>query len=111
MHWFRDRKTVTKLMLAFGLLAALMCVLGLEGIRNVSVLNARTRDMYEHHVLGLNYLKDGHLQLTTAGKSIRNAMGRPLTRTWKFVLRSCIGTGTHSWRTWTRFKSAWWWTP
>src|ERR1035441_8035923 len=74
MQWFRDRKTVTKLMLGFGLIAALMCVLGLEGIRNLAALNARTRDMYEHHVLGLNFLKDGHLQLTTAGKSMRNAM-------------------------------------
>ena len=74
MQWFRDRKTVTKLMLGFGLIAALMCVLGLEGIRSLEALNARTRDMYEHHVLGLNYLKDGHLQLTTAGKSMRNAM-------------------------------------
>ncbi|HLK19172.1 MAG TPA: methyl-accepting chemotaxis protein [Bryobacteraceae bacterium] len=74
MQWFRDRKTATKLMLGFGVMAALLCILGLEGIRNLSALNARTRDMYEHHVLGLNYLKDGHLQLTTAGKSIRNAM-------------------------------------
>src|SRR5579871_1545808 len=74
MQWFRDRKTATKLMLGFGVMAALLCILGLEGIRNLSALNARTRDMYEHHVLWLNYLKDGHLQLTTAGKSIRNAM-------------------------------------
>ena len=74
MQWFRNRKTATKRMLGFGMIAALLCVLGGEGIRNLQALNARTRDMYEHHVLGLNYLKDGHLQLTTAGKSMRNAM-------------------------------------
>jgi methyl-accepting chemotaxis protein len=74
MEWFRNRKTATKLMLGFGVMTVLICLLGLEGIRNLAALNARTRDMYEHHVLGLNFLKDGHLQLTTAGKSIRNAM-------------------------------------
>jgi methyl-accepting chemotaxis protein len=77
MQWFKDRKTAAKLMLGFGLMAVLLCVVGIESVRNLGSLNARMQDMYEHHVLGLNYLKDGHLQLTTAGKSIRNAMLAP----------------------------------
>jgi methyl-accepting chemotaxis protein len=74
MQWFRDCKTVTKLMIGFGIMALFMGVLGYEGIRNITALNGSMRDMYEHNVLGLNYLKDANLQLTAAGKSIRNAM-------------------------------------
>ena len=47
MQWFRDRNTVTKLMMGFGLMAALICFLGYEGVRNVVALNAATRDMYD----------------------------------------------------------------
>ena len=74
MQWFRNCKTVTKLMLGFGLITALLCVLGGEAIYNVQTLDRAASGMYEHHVLGLNFLKDAHLQLTTAGKSMRNAM-------------------------------------
>ena len=74
MQWFRDRKTVTKLMLGFAIMALFMGVLGYEGIRNITALNNSMRDMYEHNVLGLNFLKDANLQLTAAGKSLRNAM-------------------------------------
>jgi methyl-accepting chemotaxis protein len=74
MQWFRDRKTATKLMIGFGIMALFMGVLGYEGIRNITALDGSMRDMYDHNVLGLNYLKDGNLQLTAAGKSIRNAM-------------------------------------
>ncbi|HUI76733.1 MAG TPA: methyl-accepting chemotaxis protein [Bryobacteraceae bacterium] len=73
MQWFRDRKTVTKLMIGFGIMALFMGVLGYESIRNITSLNTSMRDMYEHNVLGLNYLKDANLQLTAAGKSMRNA--------------------------------------
>ncbi len=73
MQWFRDCKTVTKLMIGFGIMALFMGVLGYEGIRNITALNTSMRDMYEHDVLGLNYLKDANLQLATASKSMRNA--------------------------------------
>jgi len=74
MQWFRDRKTVTKLMIGFGIMALFMGVLGYESIRNITSLSGSMRDMYEHNVLGLNFLKDANLQLTAAGKSMRNAM-------------------------------------
>src|SRR5690348_14740456 len=74
MPWFRNSKTLTKLMLGFGLIAALLCVLGAEAIHNVDLLDQISSTMYEHHVLGLYALKDASLQLTTAGKSMRNAM-------------------------------------
>jgi len=74
MQWFRNRKTVTKLMIGFGSMALFMGVLGYEAIRNITALSAAMREMYEHNVLGLNYLKDANLQLTAAGKSMRNAM-------------------------------------
>ena len=73
MQWFRDCKTVTKLMIGFGIMALFMGVLGYEGIRNITALSASMRDMYEHNVLGLNYIKDANLQLATASKSMRNA--------------------------------------
>ena len=73
MQWFRDRKTVTKLMIGFGIMALFMGVLGYEGIRNITALNGIMSDMYEHDVLGLSYIKDANVQLATASKSMRNA--------------------------------------
>jgi methyl-accepting chemotaxis protein len=74
MQWYRDLKTVTKLMIGFGIMALFMGVLGFQGVRSIRAVNTETTSMYEHHVLGLTYLKDANLQLRTAGKSIRNAM-------------------------------------
>jgi len=73
MQWFRDCKTVTKLMIGFGIMALFMGVLGYEGIRNITMLSTSMRDMYEHDVQGLSYIKDANTQLATASKSMRNA--------------------------------------
>ena len=39
MQWFRDRKTVTKLMIGFGIMALFIGILGYEGLRNITSLN------------------------------------------------------------------------
>jgi methyl-accepting chemotaxis protein len=74
MQWFRNRRTVTKLMMGFGLLALLMCVLGYVGSYNITALNDATLLMYDRHMLGLNDLNTANLQLVEAGKSLRNAL-------------------------------------
>ena len=47
MNWFRDRKTVTKLMLAFALMAILVAVVGSLGIRGMGRLDAALATLYE----------------------------------------------------------------
>src|SRR5579884_996719 len=74
MQWFRNRRTATKLQLAFAAMVALMCVLGMEGIRSLQDLNRTTRAMFDHDVLAFAYLKDADLQIMTSGKSLRDAI-------------------------------------
>ena len=74
MQWFRDRKTATKLMIGFGIMAAFMAILGYEGIRNLMALSGATRSMYEHDVLAVTHLKDADLNVQMAGRSLRNAL-------------------------------------
>jgi methyl-accepting chemotaxis protein len=74
MQWFRDRKTVTKLMIGFGIMALFIAVLGYEGLRNITSLNAVTHDMYQHHAIGLNHLQQANVYLAKASRSLRNGL-------------------------------------
>jgi methyl-accepting chemotaxis protein len=74
MQWFRDRKTVTKLMIGFGIMALFIAVLGFEGLRNITSLNAVTHDMYQHHAIGLNHLLEANVSLIKTSRSLRNAL-------------------------------------
>jgi methyl-accepting chemotaxis protein len=74
MQWFRNRRTVTKLMMGFGLMALLMCGLGYESSYNITELNDSVLLMYQRHMLGLNDLNTANLQLVEAGRSLRSAL-------------------------------------
>ena len=74
MQWFRDRKTATKLMIGFGIMAVLMGILGYEGVRRIREIDAVVHDMYEHHAIGLNHLQEANVQLAKTGRSLRNAL-------------------------------------
>ena len=51
MQWFKNLKTMIKLMLGFTLMGALMGGLGYLGIRNMGVINASTENIYQVQLL------------------------------------------------------------
>jgi methyl-accepting chemotaxis protein len=71
MQWFRNRKTVTKLMLSFGLLALLMGGVGYLGIRGMLRIQESLRDIHQNHALGVMHLEQANTHLTATGRSIR----------------------------------------
>ena len=56
MKWYKNAKTSTKLMLAFGLLALMLAAVGYEGIGAASSLNGILDTLYERHLLGTIYI-------------------------------------------------------
>lgn len=74
MQWFKNRKTVTKLMLSFGFMAALMCFLGYRGLRGMEAIQGSLRQLYEKHALGMAHIKEANVQMLTVGRALREAV-------------------------------------
>jgi len=71
MKWFRDRKTATKLILSFAVLAGLLAVVGYVGIRGMTKIQDALRDLHHNHALGVMHLEEANTHLTATGRSIR----------------------------------------
>ncbi|HEX3743921.1 MAG TPA: methyl-accepting chemotaxis protein [Bryobacteraceae bacterium] len=74
MYWYKNAKTATKLMLAFGLLAGLLAIVGYEGIGAASSLNGMLDTLYEHHLLGTIYIQDMQTAIPTIARDVREAL-------------------------------------
>lgn len=74
MQWFKNQKTVTKLMLGFGLMAALMGFVGYEGICGMRETNDLLEDLYKKHTLGVAHLKEANVDLVNISRAVRNAI-------------------------------------
>jgi methyl-accepting chemotaxis protein len=77
MQWFKDRKTITKLMLGFGFMALLMCFLGYRGLRGMEDIQSSLRQLYEKHALGVAHIKEADVQMLEAGRAVREAVLDP----------------------------------
>src|SRR5574337_1685521 len=69
MQWFRNLKTMIKLMLGFALVGAIMAGVGYLGIRNMGSINAGVGDVYEQQLLPIKTLAEarGQIQQIRAG--------------------------------------------
>jgi methyl-accepting chemotaxis protein len=74
MNWYKNTKTSTKLMLAFGLLAALLGVVGYEGVAASNTLNNMLSALYERHMLGLASVQQAKALIPTIGREVRQAL-------------------------------------
>ncbi len=74
MRWFRNLRTVTKLMMGFGLVAALAGAVGWQGVRALGQARALIADMYEKHASGLAHLKEANIQVLLASRAVRDAV-------------------------------------
>jgi methyl-accepting chemotaxis protein len=74
MQWFRNRKTTTKLMLGFCLMAALTAFVGYEGLQGMGMIEEELVELYNRHALGLSHLKEANIQLLMISRGVRNAV-------------------------------------
>jgi methyl-accepting chemotaxis protein len=74
MKWYKNAKTSTKLMLAFGLLALMLAAVGYEGIGAASSLNGILDTLYERHLLGTIYILEMQIAIPTIGRDIRESL-------------------------------------
>src|SRR5689334_17239133 len=74
MNWFRNRKTVTKLMIGFGLIAAMLAFVGYRGLTASSMMNTMLNTMYERDLTGLSSIKEANIDLIYIGRGMRAAI-------------------------------------
>ena len=74
MNWFKNRKTVTKLMIGFGLIAAMLAFVAYRGIAASNVINTMLNSMYERDLKGLSSIKEANINLIYIGRAFRAAI-------------------------------------
>jgi methyl-accepting chemotaxis protein len=74
MNWYKNAKTTTKLMLAFGLLATLLGVVGYQGVSTSNTLNNMLTALYEKHLLGTASIQDAKALIPTIGREVRQTL-------------------------------------
>ncbi len=74
MNWFRNRKTVTKLMIGFGLVAAMLVFVAYRGITASGGINTALNTMYERDLKGLSSGKEANINLIYIGRAFRTAI-------------------------------------
>jgi methyl-accepting chemotaxis protein len=74
MNWYKNAKTSKKLMLAFGLLAVMLAVVGYEGIGAAGSLNSMLDTLYETHMLGAAYVQEVNAMIPTIGREVRESL-------------------------------------
>ena len=74
MNWYRNRKTVTKLMIAFALMAALIGIVGYQGVTAAGRLNATIDELYVKHMVGAASIYQMEVLVPTIGRDLRQAL-------------------------------------
>lgn len=71
MNWFRNTRTVIKLMTGFAVMALIMAVIGYEGLSATKSMNGMLNTLYEKHMMGLAHIKESQLQIAMIGRDVR----------------------------------------
>lgn len=71
MTWFKNLRTMTKLMLGFGFLALLLGVVGYQGIQGMSDEDSLVDSLYQKEMLGMAAIKDVSTSLALVGRQAR----------------------------------------
>ena len=73
MAWFKNLRTMTKLMLSFGLLAGIMAGVGYQSIDALRQMNARVATLYQREMAGVCVIKDVATTVAMIGRHTRGA--------------------------------------
>jgi methyl-accepting chemotaxis protein len=74
MRWFANLKTTKKLMLGFGIMAALIVLVGYQGLSGMNTIRGQMSDLYEKHALGAESLLEAQNSLTAFSRSLSNSV-------------------------------------
>jgi methyl-accepting chemotaxis protein len=74
MKWFYDLKISKKLLLGFGLVAAITAAVGGMGIYNMGTINEMADTMYMKELLGVSYIKEANINLMYSERALKNAI-------------------------------------
>ncbi len=74
MTWFKNLRTLTKLMLSFGLIALLLLVVGYQGRRGMRALEDKVEAMYTRDVAGVSAAKDINITIGLIARDVRQFM-------------------------------------
>src|SRR5689334_15538825 len=74
MTWFKNLRTMTKLMLGFLALSVLTASVGTLGAFRMSTLNGMLKTLYQRDMLGLSDVKDANIALREIGRAVRQAI-------------------------------------
>lgn len=74
MKWFKNLRTMPKLMLGFGFLVLLMAVIGIQGIMGMGSINAMLDTIYVRDLNGVEAVKDIDAIIAKIGREARQAV-------------------------------------
>ena len=74
MMWFKNLKTVVKLMLVFVVFSAFMGAAGYEGIFAANTLNSMLNTLYEQQLLGISAVRGANTRIRAIGQDAREAI-------------------------------------
>jgi methyl-accepting chemotaxis protein len=72
MTWFNGLKVRTRLLVVFMLMSGITAVVGFVGIENMATMSELAGQMYEREVLGLAYVKDIEVHVSTLVRAEKN---------------------------------------
>ncbi len=75
MNWFRNLRTVVKLLLAFGLMAVLTAVVGYKGVVAAGDLNTMLAGLYDRELMGISAIQNANVTRLQIAYWVRYAMG------------------------------------
>jgi methyl-accepting chemotaxis protein len=74
MTWFKNLRTIAKLMIGFGIMALLMGVVGYMGLSGMGAINGKLEALYQRDLLGLAAIKEAGTTVALIGRTSRNLL-------------------------------------
>ena len=75
MSWFKNLRTVVKLLLAFGLMAVLTGIVGYKGVAAAGDIDAMLEKLYDKDLMGISAIQNANVTRLQIAYSVRYAMG------------------------------------
>ena len=68
MRWFKNLRTMPKLMIGFGTMAALLAFVGYQGISGMNRINTMLNGLYERDLQGITAVKEAETAIAKTAK-------------------------------------------
>jgi methyl-accepting chemotaxis protein len=74
MQWFNNLKVRTRLLSAFLFISLLTAIVGMVGIRNMSIMNDKADQMYQRELLGVAHIKESSINILRMARAEKNIL-------------------------------------